>query len=177
MAQIQEKLEAKLEKDLIANAVFEKAKVEEARKIRVTGVQRDFQNALKNKQWATAQKLATQLRGDSFYFLARAMPNPTILFLERAIERTSTQLYKNDLAKMVSAAQEYYDSEVARHQRWQQQQNARGTFTGGGAVSSYQPSASPPKTMAQYMHDHAQAQRYKDASHKVNMGWYRPSGY
>jgi hypothetical protein len=181
LAQLQSGLETKLEKDHIAYAAYEKAKAEEARQKRLAALGRDFQNAILRESWSTAESLAGQLGGDAYYTLARSMPSPTILFLQRAMERTSSELYKNDLKKMTVAAQAQYERQLGEHQRWQQQQNARRTFTGGGAVSSYQPSASPPKTMAQYMHDHAQAARYKDASgysqHKVNMGWYRPSGY
>lgn len=174
-------LETKLEKDLIAYAAYEKAKAEKERLARVAALERNFYTAINNKSWSTAGGLAGQLGGDAYYRLAKAMPGPSVLFLQRAIERTSSQTYKNDLKKMLAEAQVQYSRQLAEHQSWQQQQTARRSFTGGGAVSSYQPSAAPPKTMAQYMHDHAQAQRYKDAAsysqHKVNMGWYRPSGY
>lgn len=177
--QLQSKLETKLEKDLIAYAAYEKTKAEQERKNRHAALERDFQNALNKKAWATADGLAAQLGGDAYYRMARTLPSPSVLSLKRALERTSNQYYKDDLKKMMAAAQIQYDNQLAEHQSWQQRQNSRRSVTGG--ASSYTPSAAPPKTMAQYMHDHAQAARYKDNSsysqHKVNMGWYRPSGY
>lgn len=178
--QLQSKLDTKLEKDHIAYAAYEKAKAEKERKDRIAALQRNFQNAIRNKSWTTAESLAGQLGDDSYYVLARAMPEPTILFLKRAIERTSSQTYKQYLKKMKDAEQIKYDQKLAQHQSWQQKQNSRRSFSSSGS-SSYQPKAPPPKTMAQYMHEHAQAERYKDYSsytqHSVNMGWYRPSGY
>lgn len=165
----------------VAYRKWEAARLAQLEKERREKLDRDWRWALDNKSWNTAESLAAQRGGGSYYELVNALGDPTLEFLDRAIAATSDARLKQSLqARRPAVQQRYYNDLAAAAAELKERERQRYVAsqpTWSSSSSSYSSSSSS-DSLSSWSVSAEQKRSFRAAAsfstHSVNMGWRQP---